>query len=319
MSVKGISTTASVLSWEDVEHLYKVAMVNKMYSLCKVIVGGAYYGLHIEQTLSLRWSDVLSDVFFVGAKKGKIITVRNTKEAKKKIFELMNVCGSVDTDDYFIITRFGGKASSQCINRQLKNLNFYSKLFIKNLSTESFRKAFGRHVYDSLPYRMKESGLSMIAEYFGQQSLHVTVEYLGLKDRFFEFDNPFEMFEFIEKESDNTGVPEEFARQFRKPGFVYLLKDSALPTLVKIGKTCQLSDREGTLQGEKPTYSLYKYVRLDCEKAAYAFETSLHKRYKEYRRRGEWFEIPKGQMNALLEEFSWNDYSDKKEHKFNNN
>lgn len=308
MSKKGQSTTASILKWEDIEHLYNVALVNKMYGLCKFIIAGSYYGLHAEQITSLKWKDVFSDIFFVKGRDGKTLTIKNSQKAKKKFIEQFNLLNRNTTeDDYIILNRFGSRSSIQMLNRSLKQLNVYSKLNIKNLSTESFRKTFARHIYDILPPNLKDTGLKMLSQYLGHSSVAITTSYIGI-DNSFLFDNPTEMFEYLELySSSQTELSDKFIKDYTKNGFVYLLKDSTLPTLLKIGKTVDLSNREGTLQGEKPTYSLYKYVKLDCEKAAYALETSLHKRYAKYHVRGEWYELPENELKELLSEFSWED------------
>lgn len=309
MSRKGQTTTASILKWGDIERLYIVALNHKMYSMCRFIIAAACYGLHAEQVLSLKWKDVLSDEFIVFSRNGNSITVKNTKYAKAKFLEQFALSEeTLGQDDYIVKNRYDGTMSLQMLNRHLKNLNVWSKLNVENLSTESFRKTFARRVYDLLPTNLKNSGLEMLSQYLGHASLALTREYIGLWDRKSFFKNPKEMFEYLEQlKQPDAAISDGLIDEYENPSYVYLAKDSALPKLTKIGKADDTTYREGTLQGEKPSIFFFKVVKCENSELAYVTEKMLHKRYKDYRIRGEWFELPDDELNALLSEFSWED------------
>ena len=107
-----------------------------------------------------------------------------------------------------------------------------------------------------------------------------------------------EEFESVNKLENNNLV---------KPSYVYLMKDSALPELTKIGKSNQPYYRERTLQGEKPTISMYKYTRLKNEEEAFKFERMLHDKYDDKRVRGEWFKINNDDLFSLIARYEWID------------
>lgn len=90
-------------------------------------------------------------------------------------------------------------------------------------------------------------------------------------------------------------------------GYTYLLKDHTLPQYVKIGKTNNIEHREHVLRADKPSYYMYKCIVFETEKEAYKLESLLHKKYKKYRKEGEWFEIPEDEFNSLLSEYNWVD------------
>ena len=71
----------------------------------------------------------------------------------------------------------------------------------------------------------------------------------------------------------------------------YIIKDKNTGHY-KIGKSINPLDREKTLQSEKPTLKLIKVFKKDIE-------TKLHKEYKDFRIRGEWFNLNKVQLKYI--------------------
>jgi hypothetical protein len=71
----------------------------------------------------------------------------------------------------------------------------------------------------------------------------------------------------------------------------YLMKDSH-NNLYKIGKSINPKQRERTLQSEKPSINMVKVWNRDIER-------DLHKLYKDYRIRGEWFRLNKIQVKYI--------------------
>lgn len=314
MAQKGIKTTTTPLTISEIETLYNVALYNKWYDLATLIVCGSCYGLHYCDIINLTWSDVLfSDTIFVNSKRNKkIISVTNTKEAKEKmavIAKLLNIQELSKT--VLQSNRYGRTSSTQIINKKLKSLNICSKIHKKTLSTESFRKTFGKKIYDELPDALKMSGLNMLSKYYSHYSIEETKKYLCITDiKMNEFENPTEMFKYIEamKTIENeAAIDQNFIKQYTKKSYVYLMKDCALPKLVKIGMSDEPTVREGTLQGEKPTIVLFKYLELDCRKDARSFEAMLHDKYSMQRVRGEWFSLSETELSQLLNSYPWID------------
>jgi len=71
----------------------------------------------------------------------------------------------------------------------------------------------------------------------------------------------------------------------------YIMKDS-VNNLYKIGNSVDPKLRERTLQSEKPFISIVKTFKQNHEK-------ELHKKYNEFRRRGEWFELTDIQLKYI--------------------
>tara|TARA_R110002074_G_scaffold238243_1_gene410186 strand:+ start:1291 stop:2130 length:840 start_codon:yes stop_codon:yes gene_type:complete len=77
----------------------------------------------------------------------------------------------------------------------------------------------------------------------------------------------------------------------KKQKKAYIIKDKNTGHY-KIGKSINPLDREKTLQSEKPTLKLIKVFKKDIE-------AKLHKEYKDFRIRGEWFKLNKVQLQYI--------------------
>lgn len=67
---------------------------------------------------------------------------------------------------------------------------------------------------------------------------------------------------------------------------------------VKIGKSKNPKNRESTLQSEQPSIKLF--ATLNCN-----IENILHRKYKEYRMRGEWFNLSTNQLLDIINEYGF--------------
>ena len=67
---------------------------------------------------------------------------------------------------------------------------------------------------------------------------------------------------------------------------------------VKIGKSLNPNKRERTLQSENPSIKMIAVCNDDIE-------LKLHKAYKKYRKRGEWFSLSKAQVNKIIDKYSF--------------
>jgi hypothetical protein len=75
----------------------------------------------------------------------------------------------------------------------------------------------------------------------------------------------------------------------------YIMKDE-LNSLYKIGKSKNPRLREKTLQSEKPSIKMIKVINDDIEK-------ELHNKYKDFRIRGEWFNLNKIQIKYICTKY----------------
>ena len=225
--------------------------------------------------------------------------------------KFINAMGIRKKTNKICINKYGNISTLQRVNKALKEIRPLAKLqYCENFTTESLRKTFGRHVYCLIPEAHKVAGLTLLAETLGQENASRTLKYLDItmpEQEEFGFTS---LYEFMANSENETKVncslnKDEFYTEYIKPSFVYLMKDSNIPGVVKIGKTNNLQQREGTLQCEKPTIELYKYILLDGERSAFDLERKLHSIYKNNRVRGEWFRMEENDLNELLKLYEW--------------
>lgn len=86
-----------------------------------------------------------------------------------------------------------------------------------------------------------------------------------------------------------------FKEKIKRDYKTYIIKDE-LNYLYKIGKSINPKLREKTLQSEKPNIKIIKVFDKDIEK-------ELHKQYKDFRVRGEWFNLNKVQINYICTKY----------------
>jgi hypothetical protein len=75
--------------------------------------------------------------------------------------------------------------------------------------------------------------------------------------------------------------------------FIYLMKDE-INGYHKIGRSKTPHKREKTLQSEKPSITLVYSCKANIDE-----ESLLHKKYNEYRIRGEWFNLSEEQLQEI--------------------
>ena len=79
-----------------------------------------------------------------------------------------------------LVSQKGTTFTVQSINRLLKQIKAKYKVKIKNFSCHSFRKTFGRQVYN-MNSENSELALVKQMELFNHSSLAITKRYLGLR------------------------------------------------------------------------------------------------------------------------------------------
>ena len=152
MAKKGVLTTSDYLNYQDYEALLSRLHQDKDYIFEMYARLGFCTACRVSDILKLKWSDIVGKtVVTVSEKKtGKTRKVRFSESVVKKFCELYVLLGSPDKNDLiFKSGRCDGQLSSQYINQQLKKMKVKYDLPIDNFSTHTFRKTFGRYVYES--------------------------------------------------------------------------------------------------------------------------------------------------------------------------
>lgn len=86
-------------------------------------------------------------------------------------------------------------------------------------------------------------------------------------------------------------------RSFSTGGWVYVIKDADISGYCKIGKTRQPYNRMKAFGVKLPIRTELIHV-IKCDNCD-AAEVVIHRRYDQYRKRGEWFDLPESVVKEL--------------------
>jgi integrase len=180
--IKGQLTTADYLPIEDFNRLVDGLHNDKLYvweMYCRL---GFCTALRASDILSLKWKDILGkdEISKKEQKTGKNRKIKFHDSVKIKIKELYDLTGKPDAESFVIMNPKTKTAYSLTyINRQLKTFRLRYRLPIKAFSTHTFRKTFGRHVYES-GGRSAES-LILLNSIFKHSGIEITKVYIGIR------------------------------------------------------------------------------------------------------------------------------------------
>ncbi|MFR9546897.1 MAG: tyrosine-type recombinase/integrase, partial [Rikenellaceae bacterium] len=126
-------------------------------------------------------------------KTGKSRRITFNKSVSQKLTELYNLLGEPDVKGSLFLNPTTKKSYSlEHINRKLKVFKVKYRLSIKSFSTHTFRKTFGRYVYEN-SNRSAES-LVLLNSIFRHSTIDVTKVYIGLRQA--EIDTVFNSIKF---------------------------------------------------------------------------------------------------------------------------
>ena len=181
MSLKGSHTTADYLPWNDMQLLVQKLERDKQYPFALMIALGSYTGLRISDLLPLKWEEVISQehLRITEKKTGKMRNIHLHKDVRQTLIRIHQELNAPITDHLFK-SREGRVYSLQYINRKLKKLNKYYQLNI-SFSTHTFRKTFGRRIWDKNDN--SEKSLILLGQIFNHTSVAITKRYLGIREQ----------------------------------------------------------------------------------------------------------------------------------------
>ena len=181
MSQKGQRTTSDYLPIAEYYRLLQCLRKDRLFrweAYCKVSFCTA---LRVSDVRTTKWKDILniSEFIKVEQKTGKTRIIQINQEIRNDILQMYHILGEPDPELSVIHNLFGGApCSSQYINRKLKWFRGRYRLKIKRFSSHTFRKTFGRHVYEILG--RTPDALVRLSQIFGHKSIDTTRRYIGL-------------------------------------------------------------------------------------------------------------------------------------------
>lgn len=183
MSKKGSITTSDFLPYEEYQRLVESLMVDGKYRYALYCVLSFALALRASDVRKLTWKEVLGQNRLVVQEKKtkKVKTIPIGLKTTDKIEEIYYLLGCPDEKDYIFINKYNTKVISlQFINRLMKSWKEEYHLKVGNISSHTFRKTFGRYVYDKMG--RTEEAIINLQRIFRHTSPQTTMIYIGLRD-----------------------------------------------------------------------------------------------------------------------------------------
>jgi integrase len=184
MSHKFSSTTADYLDWNQAMYLVRKLYDDKNYRMSLLISFGAFWGLRISDILSLRWHDIYNKDEFqlIEKKTQKNREIKINPQLKRHISDCYNIIRPASQEEFVFISQKGTVYSIKRINVILKDLKVRYDLKIKNFSSHSLRKCFGRTIFERSGENA-ELAIVKLSQLFNHSSTSITRRYLGISQK----------------------------------------------------------------------------------------------------------------------------------------
>ena len=184
MSKKLSITTADHLEWNQSMNLIRNLYNDKNYKMSLLIAMGSFWGLRISDILSLKWHQVINlDEFTIIEKKTKKNReIKINAQLKRHILDCYNKISPRTNDEHIFTSQKGGVYSIQRINVILKELKIKYNLKIRNFSSHSLRKCFGRAIFDRSAENA-ELAIVKLSQLFNHSNPAITRRYLGISQK----------------------------------------------------------------------------------------------------------------------------------------
>jgi integrase len=176
-------TTTSGMDWNQMLGLTQRLRQDKLYRDYVLITMGCYFGLRIGDLLSIRWRDIIDkdELDLTEQKTGKARQITINHKVQDAVTHYIKELRSSDRyspNDYIFANRWGEPVSISYINKRLKVIFKKYNVSVKNPSSHTLRKTFGKRIYES--DSKSERALIYLSEIFSHSSIAVTRRYIGI-------------------------------------------------------------------------------------------------------------------------------------------
>lgn len=182
MAKKNQLTKSDYLPMEDYKKLLYLLHKDRQY-LWELYVRLAFCtALRVSDILPLTWSDILHKGSLTKSEKktGKVRKIPFNLNIQTRIEELYMLLKRPNPNELIFKSKFTGTSiSPQYLNRIMKEWKIKYKLNIENFSTHTFRKTFGRYVYDTS--ENKSEALLLLNRIFNHSSVEITKVYICIR------------------------------------------------------------------------------------------------------------------------------------------
>ena len=182
MAKKNQLTKSDYLPMEDYKKLLYLLHKDRQY-LWELYARLAFCtALRVSDILPLTWSDILHKGSLTKSEKktGKVRKIPFNLNIQTRIEELYMLLKRPNPNELIFKSKFTGTSiSPQYLNRIMKEWKIKYKLNIENFSTHTFRKTFGRYVYDTS--ENKSEALLLLNRIFNHSSVELTKVYICIR------------------------------------------------------------------------------------------------------------------------------------------
>jgi integrase len=181
MSAKFSTTTADFLEWNQSMNLIRNLYNDGNYKMSLLISFGSFWGLRISDILSLKYIQIYNhDEFTIIEKKtGKSREIKINSQLKRHISDCYEKIKPRTLDEFIFTSQKGSIYSIQRINVILKDLKVKYNLKIRNFSSHSLRKCFGREIFNRSAENA-ELTIVKLSQLFNHSNPSITRRYLGI-------------------------------------------------------------------------------------------------------------------------------------------
>lgn len=176
--------TSDYMPFDEFKRFLKCLRKDKEYAFEAYALLAFYTATRVSDTTQIQWKDVVgrNAIHIREKKRKKLRKITFTSQVQAKIMELYELLGQPDLDTYILTSPVTLLPyTRQGINAKLKVFKRKYSLKIKQFSTHSFRKTFGRHVYESSG-KSAES-LVLLNQILRHSSIEDTKIYIGITER----------------------------------------------------------------------------------------------------------------------------------------
>jgi site-specific recombinase XerD len=176
--------TSDYMEWDVMLSLIRKLYRDKNYRMSLLVGCGCFFGLRISDILTLTWEMLLNDDKFVlnEKKTGKRRIVKINADFQKHIRQCHDTLGIKNDSEKCFLSQKKMVYSTQRINVLLKQIKKQYNLKIEHFSTHTFRKTFGRKVFESSGENANIA-LVRLSELFNHSNISVTKIYLGIREK----------------------------------------------------------------------------------------------------------------------------------------
>lgn len=184
MSKKYSNTTADFLEWHEAMNLIRKLYDDNRIVLSLYIACSCFFGLRASDTLNLRWEDLLDKDEFqlIERKTQKRRDIKINTQLKRHISDCYHSINPSNLNEFMFLSQKGTVFSLQRINIILKNLKKQYNLKIKNFSSHSLRKSFGREIFNRSAENA-ELAIVKLSQLFNHSNPAITRRYLGISQK----------------------------------------------------------------------------------------------------------------------------------------